>query len=962
MKTTTSALKVRRFAVLFLAFIAAPFIGRAQWVPVSPGFASYISTFISAAAISGNQLDTTNSTVTSLQNLTINYNTVTDITGIQYFDSLKNLIVNSSLINIPALPPALRTFEVADAGSSINTALPTNLQALKIHGGTLSALPAFPTTLLRLVLENLHSLSVVPVLPNSLLHIEVKHMNVFSNFPAIPPNVKYIDFSYTDYTSTTAFGSSLDTLKLNYCSALNSLLPLPSSVTYLELDGSGLLSLSGLPTNMSMLSLNNCSQLTSIVLPDTIDILYMDSLSSLQPLTYLNRIYILRVFHADNCPNADIESLLGKIHNTETDLLGVAPGQIFLSAKNCNIHTLPQFHVKVYRLSLSNNPITFLPTQGYTDSLICPYMCQFPFQYLEILDVSYCQLSDINEAFFSYDSTILVPFTLPAPDIYASHNNITNINYIPKSTIVDYSNNHATNVTTSIKCRRLNLDSNLITCLPYLEGAVESLSVNANPINCLPNLPDTGFICTPNLGVCQNGNTNNCQVLALTGGHIFNDANQNGIQNSGEGPLVDFNALLQPDNSIHLSDHNGYYNFNCLGGINYTINGICPYPYRYVTTGPVTVNYTQSGQVDTIHDIGIFIEPDVDDMLVRLIAVDAARPGFGHQYHVTARNEGTTVQNGNVVMYFDAGHIYQSSTPTGTVSGNSISWPLTALAPLNSFNADVYFYVSAAVALGDTVRAGLYALCNTPDTTLADNHDTLQRIAVGSYDPNEKEVWPADGLTPEQIQEGTYLDYTVRFQNTGTASAINVHVDDTLSTLLDLSSFEILAASHNYHWRIESRVLTVYFDNINLPDSNSNERLSHGFFRYRIKPVTSISAGQQILNTANIYFDFNPAVVTNTTVTNVGFHTSSAIPNNGGGNVFMLYPNPATSQVIIYTGGQLNGATITLYSVAGQKVFTGVLTGATTQTINTGNFSRGVYFVNVTAANGESYKAKLVLQ
>src|SRR5690606_13691284 len=57
---------------------------------------------------------------------------------------------------------------------------------------------------------------------------------------------------------------------------------------------------------------------------------------------------------------------------------------------------------------------------------------------------------------------------------------------------------------------------------------------------------------------------------------------------------------------------------------------------------------------------------------------------------------------------------------------------------------------------------------------------------VNSYDPNIKQVWP------HNVEPGFdgYFNYTIYFQNTGTAPAFNIRVADTLDTNLDLNTFE----------------------------------------------------------------------------------------------------------------------------------------------------------------------------
>ncbi len=153
-------------------------------------------------------------------------------------------------------------------------------------------------------------------------------------------------------------------------------------------------------------------------------------------------------------------------------------------------------------------------------------------------------------------------------------------------------------------------------------------------------------------------------------------------------------------------------------------------------------------------------------------------------------------------------------------------------------------------------------------------HDGGERIETScseildSYDPNDKQVVPF-GLTNENlIEKTTELDYTIRFQNTGTIEAVNIVVLDTLSEFLDIETIRLGMVSHDYKFFIDgdadTRVLRFQFDNINLPDSNSNEPASHGFIKFKIKQKANNRIGTVIKNRAAIYFDFNSPIITNT--------------------------------------------------------------------------------------------------
>lgn len=137
---------------------------------------------------------------------------------------------------------------------------------------------------------------------------------------------------------------------------------------------------------------------------------------------------------------------------------------------------------------------------------------------------------------------------------------------------------------------------------------------------------------------------------------------------------------------------------------------------------------------------------------------------------------------------------------------------------------------------------------------------------VGSYDPNDKNASPEGFSAAHFIKPNGEIEYLIRFQNTGTAEAINVFVLDTLSTHLDPATVSRISASHPFTWSLSGRgILNFRFDNINLPDSNANEAASHGFVSFRIRQKANLPDGTEIRNRAAIYFDFNAPIITNET-------------------------------------------------------------------------------------------------
>ncbi|HNR55934.1 MAG TPA: hypothetical protein PKJ19_12255, partial [Flavobacteriales bacterium] len=174
-----------------------------------------------------------------------------------------------------------------------------------------------------------------------------------------------------------------------------------------------------------------------------------------------------------------------------------------------------------------------------------------------------------------------------------------------------------------------------------------------------------------------------------------------------------------------------------------------------------------------------------------------------------------------------------------------------------------------------------------------------QQLVTGSFDPNDKLARSSSGSsTTYVIGQDEWIDYTIRFQNTGTDTAFNVLITDTLPTTLDPATVQWGPTSHSCTRSMASNgTLKFLFTNILLPDSNANEAASHGFVNFRIRPRNPVLPGITIENTANIYFDFNPPVITEPSVLVAEFSTGVAeligVPD------MVLLPNPTDGMLTV---------------------------------------------------------------
>lgn len=310
------------------------------------------------------------------------------------------------------------------------------------------------------------------------------------------------------------------------------------------------------------------------------------------------------------------------------------------------------------------------------------------------------------------------------------------------------------------------------------------------------------------------------------------------------------------------------------------------------------------------------------------------RPNVPFLLHPYVNNMGCDDASGVLKLVLDSRVDYDpllSSNPANSVSGDTLYWNFTNLTNLtnngywNSFFGGVHLTPDNSVNIGDVLCFDVSATVPANDVNPNNNSQTICLTAVNSYDPNIKSVEPqgagAEGFIPATTPE---LTYTVQFQNTGNAPAINIYILDTIDTDLDINTFHILSSSHNMQaeW-LSSRVLRFSFNNINLPDSATNEPESHGYLRYQISPLLNSVPGTQFTNTAHIFFDNNPAVVTNTTVNTIEFPISTEFVAQT--SLWKAYPNPVRDVLFLQVEQALMGNEYRIFDLLGRTLLSGNL-------------------------------------
>jgi len=363
-------------------------------------------------------------------------------------------------------------------------------------------------------------------------------------------------------------------------------------------------------------------------------------------------------------------------------------------------------------------------------------------------------------------------------------------------------------------------------------------------------------------------------------------------------------------------------------------------------------------------------------------------PGNDYQQKVIVKNLGTITESGIQLGYKHDGQLsFANASSPDFVQLNSAGAPYaysiqsgfpslsangTDVMLLN-FNTPTNIPLGTAVNFYDTVTNVAPIEVNwLLDNTPWNNVSVLNTTVIGSYDPNYKEVSPAgEGAAGIVSMETKEFDYTIHFQNEGTYFAQNIVVTDQLDADLDWSTFKPGYSDYEYSTTMsETGLITFTFANINLPWKNSyGDVLSSALVNYSIQRKTTTPVGTEFTNTADIYFDYNAPITTNTTLNTLGESVAGVdeiAPNDVVGITVDLYPVPASDYLNIRVNNlsKSESATVSIIDLMGKVVLSDQVDLSAGSTLITENLSKlmtGTYLTRIQFENGSAIVRKIVL-
>jgi Secretion system C-terminal sorting domain len=434
--------------------------------------------------------------------------------------------------------------------------------------------------------------------------------------------------------------------------------------------------------------------------------------------------------------------------------------------------------------------------------------------------------------------------------------------------------------------------------------------------------------------------------------NAFLDSNINGVKDNFENYFslgqfevqkngVIINTIYAGNGVRYVYDNDplNIYNFNYL--IDSSISSNFNLPVNFsglnpnISSGMVTLNFP--------------IVPNnlYKDLEVNLTPFGNPRAGFNYNNRISFTNNGNqTINNGSINFTKNPLTTINNTSEIVNQIATGFTYNFINLLPFESRFIDVSLLIPSipTVNIGDLITNS--ASVNTTETelTLINNNSIIINPIVAAYDPNDITEIHGEKILFSSFDPNEFLTYTIRFENTGTASAENIRITDNLDTKIDEATIKMLGSSHNCVLNRINKVLTWKFDNINLPVSVANSIIGKGFVTFKAKLKPGFTVGTIIPNQAKIYFDTNPAIDTN--VFNTEFVNSLAINNFEISN-FAIAPNPVKNYLKLENKNNISIKEINIYNAIGQLI----MNKNPDKIINVSNLNSGNYFIKITTEN-----------
>jgi hypothetical protein len=377
------------------------------------------------------------------------------------------------------------------------------------------------------------------------------------------------------------------------------------------------------------------------------------------------------------------------------------------------------------------------------------------------------------------------------------------------------------------------------------------------------------------------------------------------------------------------------------------------------TVSSATVNFADINNNVLTQNFCVTPIANKNDLDIEIIPKIQARPGFDSEYQIIYKNKGTTTLSGNVLFAFNDDKInyISSDTTPNSIETGKLYFNFTDLKPFEEKTIKLILKINPPtdanfpVNGGDILSYSAQVFPIADDETPRDNTFALRQEVVNSVDPNDKTCLEGDIITPDLV--GNDVHYLIRFENVGTANAVNVVVKDMIDTTkFDVESLQPIKSSHPYRMTItEGNKVEFFFENIQLPFDDAN---NDGYILFKIKTKPTLVVGNTFSNKADIYFDYNFPIATNEAITTVQNNLSTQEISK---SEISIYPNPVKDILTFKTKEKIKKTEI--FDANGRLVK--VELGISNNKIDVSSLKTGTYVIKV-ISDKKHYQTKFIKQ
>ena len=375
------------------------------------------------------------------------------------------------------------------------------------------------------------------------------------------------------------------------------------------------------------------------------------------------------------------------------------------------------------------------------------------------------------------------------------------------------------------------------------------------------------FQCTKGLKTAANksftlnlGCIGGMQIYGYIYGDTLNNCRADSIEPRYKGQFV----YTVPGNYTAITNKDGFWYVN-VPASHYKVFFAPRHPYTKVKcpVKPREANFYSSSSIGS-QNFAIYDTSNITDVSASLISSSNYRRGFTSYATLVVKNNGNTKSSSNSVwIRYNKKLKYVSSSSYLVKTDSTLKFAVSSLKPDEELRFTIVFKADTATCkLNDTMSNVVWldtsGLSN--DFVKTNNYDRNAIKIVAAVDPNIKQEQNTNGYA---WKGGNKLKYFVQFQNTGTDTAVNITVIDTLHYNLSGRTLVFNGASHPYDYILDGHILKVTFSNINLVDTSVSKERSIGHFEFSIEIDTTLNQEIKFYNRADIYFDFAKPVKTN---------------------------------------------------------------------------------------------------